>query len=387
MTDRSPSSGPLAGLRVIEIAGIGPGPFAAMMLADHGAEVIAIERPGGVRAGSGLDPMTDILRRSRRSIALDLKSQGGRSVLRKLLRNADGLIEGFRPGVMERLGLGPDIALSDNPHLVYGRVTGWGQHGSLADTAGHDINYIAIAGVLGLIGDEDRGPIPPLNLIADFGGGGMMLAFGMVAAMLHARNTGEGQVVDCAMTDGAALLASMIWSNRAAGRWNDRRCANTLDGGAHFYGVYRAADGYLAIGAIEPAFYARFLETLGLDGDRDFHRQRDEELWPELKRRVARVIATRTRDEWVAIFSGIDACVSPVLDMGEALEFPHNRERGTFVEIDGLVQPAPAPRYSRTSLNQPSKPVAPGSDRAAILSDLGMDEAEIRRLEAEGAFG
>ena len=350
-------AGPLAGLRIIELAGLGPAPFAGMMLGDHGAEVIRLDRPGA--------PATpwDPLLRSRKSVAIDLKTAAGVSALRKLARSADGLIEGFRPGVMERLGVGPDVLLADNPRLVYGRMTGWGQSGPWKQAAGHDINYIALSGVLGMVGRAGERPVPPLNLAGDFGGGGMMLAFGMVSALLAVQKGGEGQVIDCAMTDGSALLAAMIWGFRAEGSWRDERGVNLLDTGAPFYDTYETADGgAIALGAIEPQFYARFRELAGIDDDPLFDDQNDQQAWPAQKKAFEALFRTRTRNEWAAIFGTTDACVTPVLSMAEALSHPQNADRRTFIDVGGFVQPAPAPRYSRTPCDAPSQPPTPGQD-------------------------
>lgn len=374
-------AGPLTGIRIIEFAGIGPGPFCGMMLADHGAEVIRIDRPGARSLPS------DALARSRRSIALDMKSSAGVRIARDLCRSADGIIEGFRPGVMERLGLGPDVLLGDHPALVYGRMTGWGQTGPWAHAAGHDINYIALSGVLHTVGGADGKPVPPVNYVGDFGGGAMMLAFGMVAALLAVKNGAPGQVIDAAMTDGSALLAAMTYSFKNAGMWRDETAANLLDGGAHFYDSYRCADGrFLAIGAIEPQFYALLRTHAGLD-DAAFDAQHDRSQWPALKARLAEVIAGKTRDEWCAIFDGTDACVAPVLTLTEAPQHPHNVARGSFTEVGGQVQPAPAPRYSATPTAAPQPPRASGADADAILADLGYDAAKITTLRAEGALG
>ncbi len=324
-------SGALAGLKIIEIAGIGPAPFCAMMLADHGAEVIRIVPPGAERAGT-FDLSKDVLARSRKFMIVDLKQPSGVEAVRDLCKTADGLIEGFRPGVMERLGLGPELLLKDNPKLVYGRMTGWGQTGPRAHTAGHDINYIALSGVLHCIGRAADRPTPPINLVGDFGGGGMMLAFGMLAAILHAQKTAQGQVIDCAMVDGSALLASMIWSLAAQGIWSEQRGSNMLDSGAHFYDTYACADGgHIAIGPIEAKFYSEFLRRLGIPETDDYARQHDRTLWPSLKERLAGVFAGKTRAEWCALFEGGDACVAPVLSLAEAPRDPHNVERKTFV--------------------------------------------------------
>jgi alpha-methylacyl-CoA racemase len=378
-------TGPLAGIRIIEIAGIGPGPFCGMMLADHGAQVIRIDRPGG-QALVG-DPAKDLLNRSRLSVNIDLKKPEGIAAVRRLVASADGLIEGFRPGVMERLGLGPDTLLSENPKLVYGRMTGWGQDGPYAQAAGHDLNYIALSGVLDACGRAGDKPTPPMNLIGDFGGGGMMLAFGMVAALLSARTTGQGQVVDCAMTDGSAVLATMIWSLRATGRWNDARGTNLLDTGAHFYDCYETADGkFISIAPVEPQFYADLIARLGLAEDSDFHVQNDPRRWPALKDKLDALFRTRTRDEWCAVLEHTDACFAPVLSMAEAPSHPHNQARGTFVEVDGITQPAPAPRYSGTP-TAPPVPLSHDAERLkAIWENLGYAPSEIEHLQAAGVI-
>jgi alpha-methylacyl-CoA racemase len=374
-------SGPLQGLRIVEIAGIGPGPFCGMMLADHGAEVIRVER-----VGARVDPR-DPLTRSRRSIAVDMKKPEGVGVVRDLCRDADGLIEGFRPGVMERLGLGPDVLLGDNPRLVYGRMTGWGQTGPYAHAAGHDINYIALAGALHAYGRAGQKPTPPINMVGDFGGGGMLLAFGMVSAMLSAQKTGRGQVIDCAMTDGSALLMSMIWGFRAQGMWRDERGVNLLDTGAHFYDTYQCADGaYVSIGSIEPQFYAELRRLAGLEGDPDFDRQMDPAAWGPLKDKLTALFLTRSRDEWCALMEHSDVCFAPVLSMAEAPGHPHNAQRGTFGEVGGVMQPMPAPRYSMTPAAAPRPTAKAGSDAAALLADLGYDEARIAGLRDAGAL-
>jgi alpha-methylacyl-CoA racemase len=375
-------AGPLTGIKIVEFAGIGPGPFCGMMLADHGAEVIRIERPGGA-----LHPK-DTLARSRRSIVLDMKKPESVAVARDLCQAADGLIEGYRPGVMERLGLGPEVLLGDNPKLVYGRMTGWGQFGQYAQVAGHDINYIALSGVLHTIGREGERPVPPVNYIGDFGGGGMMLAFGTVAALLAVKTGAVGQVIDCAMTDGSALLAAMTYSANAIGLHEDRAGVNRLDGGAPFYDTYTCADGkFISIGSIEPQFYALLRAKTGLDADHDFDVQYNHALWPELKRRVADVIVRKTRDEWDAIMATTDVCFAPVLSLAEAPVHPHNAERATFVDVGGSVQPGPAPRYSVTTTDAPRVPPAAGADNDAILAELGYDNARIAALRAVGAFG
>jgi alpha-methylacyl-CoA racemase len=346
-------AGPLSGVRIIELAGIGPVPFAGMMLADHGADVIRVERPGEPARRS------DPLARSRRSVTLDLKTTSGVARFRRLCSTADGLIEGFRPGVMERLGLGPDILLADRPALIYGRMTGWGQDGPYAAKAGHDINYIAISGVLGACGRTGEKPVPPLNLVGDFGAGGMMLAFGMVSALLAAKSGGKGQVIDCAMTDGAALLMALIWGLRAQGAWQDKRGVNALDGGAPFYEVYETAEGgYIALGAIEEKFYATLCNRLGIAEDPIFNAQYDQSLWPEQKRKLTALFLTKSRGEWCELLKGADACFSPVLTMSECLEDSHNRARKTFIEIGGTIQPAPVPRYSITRCDLPKLPTS-----------------------------
>ena len=352
-------SGPLAGLRVIEIAGIGPGPFAAMMLADHGAEVIRVNRPNAV------DQLTDPLLRSRKSVVLDLKSDDGRAKLKQLCKTCDALLEGFRPGVMERLGLGPDALLTENPALIYGRMTGWGQDGPYAQLAGHDINYISISGALASFGRAGEKPVPPINLIGDFGGGGMLLAFGMVSAMLAVKNGAPGQVVDCAMTDGSALLMAMMWGYRARGEWNDERGTNLLDTGAPFYEVYETSDGkFVSIGPIEPQFYAMLMAKLGLEGDPAFTDQNERSLWPQQRRRFTGLFLTRTRAEWCELLQATDSCFAPVLNLAECLGDPHNLARQTFVDVDGVIQPAPAPRYSATPCDFPLPPRHPGADQS-----------------------
>ncbi len=365
------SDAPLTGLRVIEIAGIGPGPFCGMMLADHGADVIRIERPGPQQR---IPPSRDPLLRSRRTIALDLKQPLAIAAVRRIAQSCDGLIEGFRPGVMERLGLGPDELLRDNPRLVYGRMTGWGQTGPLADTPGHDINYIAISGALHAFGRAGEKPTPPINMVGDFGGGGMMLAFGMVCALLHAQRTGEGQVVDAAMSDGSATLMSMIWGFRGNGLWNAERGGNMLDTGAHYYDTYETADGkWISLGAIEPQFYAALRRIMALD-EACWDAQHDPAAWPALKTALEAKFRTQTRDAWVAAFAGHEVCFAPVLDFDEAVANPHNADRGVFLDVGGVVQPGPAPRYSASAT------VAPFVSDHAVLGDLGFDADEIAAL-------
>ncbi|MES1928827.1 CoA-transferase family III family protein 12 [Salinisphaera dokdonensis CL-ES53] len=368
--------GPLQGMKVIEMAGLGPGPFCAMMFADMGAEVVRIERPG---ASHPERDRFDVLARGRHRVALDMKQPESAETVLAMIEQADVLIEGFRPGVMERMGLGPDACLARRPGLIYGRMTGWGQYGPLAKAAGHDINYIALSGALHGVGRADGPPPPPLNYVGDFGGGAMMLAFGILAAVFESRRSGEGQVVDAAMTDGAALLSSMMYGMKAAGQWTNARGANMLDGGAHFYDSYTCADGkFLAVGAIEPQFYAELLQRCGID-DPAFERQNDPSAWPDLKQRLAELLKTRTRDQWCEILEGSDACVAPVLDWDEAPEHPHNREREAFVEVDGVLQPAPAPRFSRTPADTPGAASATDRDPHDVLTGWGVDP---RKLEA-----
>ncbi len=374
-------AGVLSGFRIIEFAGLGPGPFCAMMLADHGAEVIRIDRPG-----AGSDPR-DPITRNRRSLVLDMKKPEAIAVARKLCASADAIIEGYRPGVMERFGLGPDVLLADNPDLVYGRMTGWGQYGPYAASAGHDINYIALSGVLHTIGKAGEKPTVPMNYIGDFGGGGMMLAFGIVAALLAVKaGTARGQVIDCAMTDGSAVLAAMTWGFHAMGRHADQAGVNMLDGGAHFYDSYECADGkYISVGSIEPQFYALLREKTGLAEDPDFDAQFVPTRWPELKQKLAAIFAQKTRDEWCAIMEMTDVCFAPILSLGEAPQHPHNVARQTFVEVGGAVQPAPAPRFSETVAAVPQPTPDTGADSAALLAALGLDEAEVESLRAAGA--
>ena len=381
--------GPLHGLKVIEIAGIGPAPFAAMLLADMGAEVIRIDRIEPVELGlpgkAGI--ALNVLDRGRRLVAIDLKSEAGRELALRLIGRADALVEGFRPGVMERLGLGPDACLAINPRLVYGRVTGFGQDGPLSRRAGHDINYIALAGVLAGIGrSADEPPVIPLNLIGDFGGGGMFLAFGVVAALLSGRATGQGQVVDAGMIDGAAYLMGMMQGFHSGGQWSERRGSNVLDGGVPWYDVYETADGgYMAVGAIEGRFYAELIARLGLGGE-TLPDQHDRAGWPVLRQRFAAVFKSQTRAHWEARFADSDACVTPVLTLGEAPRHPHNVARGTYLAREGVAQPAPAPRFSRTVPEAGDPPREPGADSRAVLAELGLAGAEIDRLEALGVI-
>lgn len=380
------TSGPLTGIRIIELAGIGPGPFAGMMLADMGATVIRVERSQAVRGPAPDTPHWDVMLRGRRNIAIDLKQQSGVETLLRLIEGADGLIEGFRPGVMERLGVGPDVCLARNPRLVFGRMTGWGQDGPLASAAGHDINYIALAGALAHFARAGEAPVPPLNMVGDFGGGGMLLAFGVVCALLEARIGGKGQVVDAAMVDGTAVLMSMFWAFKNVGMFNERAPGtNLLDTGAHFYDVYACADGrYVSIGAIEPQFYALLLSITGLDADEEFAQQMDASRWPRLKERLAEVMRTKTSAEWCALMEGTDVCFAPVLTMSEAARHPHNIARSTFVELDGVVQPAPAPRFSRTAPAVSQPPAHPGQHTREVLRDAGFTDDEVASLIDHG---
>lgn len=376
-------SGPLSGLKIVEFAGLGPGPFCGMMLADHGAEIIRIDRPGPRSGPVAVE--RDVLSRSRDSIGIDLKAPEGRKLVLDLCRTADAVFEGFRPGVMERLGLGPETLMAANPRLVYGRMTGWGQTGPYAEMAGHDIDYIALSGALHACGRAGERPTPPLNLVGDFGGGGMMLAFGLLAAILHAQKTGQGQVVDCAMSEGSAVLMAIVYSLLAHGRWVDRRGANLIDSGAPFYDVYETADSkFVAIGAIEPQFYRELMERLGLGDDPEFSDQNDQRRWPAQKRKLDAHFRARTRAEWTAILEKTDACFAPVMSLEEAPYHPHNRARQAFVDVDGLMQPAPAPRYSHTLNDMPS-PMRSGFDLTRrILLECGYSESEIAALRDRG---
>jgi len=378
-------AGPLNGLRIVEFAGIGPGPFCGMMLADHGAEVIRIDRASGSRGGSQPVTSKDVLARGRKSVAIDLKSAEGVALARRLCASADGLIEGFRPGVMERLGLGPDELLGDNPKLVYGRMTGWGQTGPYAPYAGHDINYIALAGALAHFGRAGEKPTPPINMVGDFGGGGMMLAFGMVSALLNVSRGGQGQVIDAAMTDGTAVLMAMIHGMKNMGVWSEDLGANMLDTGAHFYDTYETRDGkYVSIGSIEPQFYAELRRIAGLENDPEFDAQHDRARWGALKDKLAALFKTKTRDEWDALMEHTDICYAPVLSMSEAARHPHNVAREAFVEVGGDIQPAPAPRYSHTAPATPPPAPLPGDDSEAILQSLGLEAGEIAALRENG---
>jgi alpha-methylacyl-CoA racemase len=377
-----PLAGPLQGLKFIEIASIGPGPFCGMMLADHGGEVIRIERIDA--ASTRPRDAANILNRSRRNIRLDLKTSEGVTVLLDLAARADGLIEGFRPGVMERLGIGPEILLHHNPKLVYGRMTGWGQTGPYKSLAGHDINYLALSGVLDLLGREGQKPTPPINLLGDFGGGGMLLAFGMLAAILHARGSGQGQVVDCSMGEGSALLSSMIWGLRAQQRWRAPRGNNLLDTGAHFYEVYACADGrHIAVGALEPQFYAELRRRLGLSDDAAFDDPHDDTRWPGLKERLAAIFMTRDRAHWCSVFDNVDACFAPVLS---PMLHPHNQARQSFISLGGVPQPAPAPRWSATPAATP-RPPSDADSATDVLRQIGYEPAHIQALRDRRIVG
>ena len=377
--------GPLEGVRLLEIAGIGPGPYCAMVLADMGAEVIRIVRPGPAAFGSGETPAGDLLSRGRRSICVDLKQSDGVATVLRLVEQADGIFEGFRPGVMERLGLGPEVCLERNAGLVYGRMTGFGQEGPLSQAAGHDINYIALAGALAHIGREGQPPTPPLNLVGDFGGGGLLLAFGMVCALLERTRSGEGQVVDAAMVDGAAALMTIFHSAQQSGFWGAPG-TNMLDSGAPWYDAYATADGhYVSIGSIEPQFYAELLQKTGLDAEA-LPDQHDRAQWPKLRERFTALFRSKTRAEWCEILEGSDACFAPVLTMEEAREHPHSRARNAFVEIEGVGQPAPAPRFSRTPVAVQRPPAAGGAHTDEVLREWGFDASELASLRAAKAI-
>ncbi len=372
--------GPLKGMKIVELGGIGPGPYCAQMLADMGADIIRVDRKGSL--GNGIGEKFNVLHRSRRSIAVDLKNQQGVETVLKLIEQADALIEGFRPGVMERLGLGPDVCLERNPKLVFGRMTGWGQDGPMANAAGHDINYIALSGALHAMGKQGETPVPPLNLVGDFGGGGMMLAFGIMCGVFEARNSGKGQVVDAAMVDGAASLMNMFFGLYAAGGWSNNKGTNLLDGGAHFYDTYETSDNkWISIGSIEPQFYALLLKHAEIE-DPDFANQMDMTKWPELKEKTAKIFKTKTRDEWCNIMEGTDICFAPVLNFDEAISHPHNVERKTFVKVDDVVQAAPAPRFSRTAPEIQGPPPSPGQHNEEALKDWGFSGDEIEALKS-----
>jgi alpha-methylacyl-CoA racemase len=360
--------GPLAGVKVVEFAGIGPGPFCCMLLSDMGADVVRVDRKGG-RGGAKFD----VTARGRRSVALDLKDKNDVAVAQALIDKADVLIEGFRPGVMERLGLGPEEALKRNPRLIYGRMTGWGQTGPLAHAAGHDLNYIAITGALHAMGRKGEPPAPPLNLVGDFGGGALYLAMGVCAALVERANSGKGQVIDAAISDCTASMMAMMYGMRAAGIWSDDRDSNLLDGGAPFYDTYETKDGkYVAIGSLEPQFYALLMEKTGLRDDPAFAAQMDKGAWPAMTEKVAAMIKSKTRDEWCALMEGTDVCFAPVLSMAEAPGYAHNAARGAFTEVEGVVQPAPAPRFSRTQGAVQGPPASVGDDTEKVLADWGI---------------
>ncbi|WP_226941775.1 CaiB/BaiF CoA transferase family protein [Pseudooceanicola spongiae] len=386
MTEFPSAAPPLEGIRIVEFTGLGPGPFAGMMLADMGAEIIRIDRPGsGISPSVGAtDPTLDYLARGRRSVALNLKAPGAVDVALRLIKDADGLIEGFRPGVMERLGLGPDVALSCNPRLVYGRMTGWGQTGPVSAAAGHDLNYIALSGALWASGSADGPPAFPLNLLGDFGGGGMFLAYGMLAGFLKAARTGQGDVIDAAICDGMSTLMAMIHSQRAMGKWRDTRQSNSLDGGVPWYGVYECADGgWITIGALEPQFWARLLDLLRLDpaqmGDRS-----DRSTWAAMRATLSALFLSQSRDHWCALLEGTDACFAPVLSPAEAASHPHNLARGVFAQGPG-DQPMPAPRFAHSQTPLPAKPPLPGADSRSVLVDAGFAAEEIAALVQSGA--
>ena len=372
--------GPLSGFKIIELAGIGPGPFCGMMLSDMGAEVIRVERTGGSKKAS-----KDVLARNRRSIAVDLKQPEGVETVLRLIESADAVFEGFRPGVMERLGLSPDICLARNPRLVFGRMTGWGQTGPMAQAAGHDINYIALAGALHAIGRKSEKPVPPLNLVGDFGGGGMLLAFGMVCALLEAQKSGAGQVVDAAMVDGTASLMAMFFSMAASGAFTQERGSNMLDGGAHFYDTYETQDGkFVCIGSIEPQFYVELVEKAGLDKEK-YAPQMDQSMWPELSKDLESVFLTKTQAQWCELMEGTDVCFAPVLSIFEAPSHPHNVARNSYTTVDGVVQQSPAPRFSRTQAEISNGARVPGQDTLSVLTDYGFVQNEIDKLKASGA--
>ena len=372
--------GPLNGVRVLELAGLGGAPFCCMLLADLGAEVLRVDRPGS-------SPLDFTLRRGRRSVIVDLKHPQGADVALRLADRADVLVEGFRPGVAEKLGIGPEVCCGRNPGLVYGRMTGWGQEGPLSRAAGHDINYIAVAGALEAMGRRGQPPTPPLNVLGDYGGGGMLLAVGVLSALVERGRSGLGQVVDAAMVDGAALLMTLFHGLQSLGRWDPERGSNDLDTGAPYYDVYATADDrFVAVGCLEARFYGELLSRLGLDGA-PLPAQTDKSGWDALRARLAAVFRTRTQQEWCSLLEGTDACVSPVLSMSEAPEHPHNRARGTFVSVDGVVQPAPAPRFSRTPGEVAHGFRPPGSDTATALVDWGLDPTEVEALSRAGAVG
>jgi alpha-methylacyl-CoA racemase len=373
--------GPLKGLKIIEMAGIGPGPFCGMVLADLGAKIIRVDRASAIGTGS----KQDAANRGKKSIAVDLKSEEGVEVVLKLVETADAIFEGFRPGVMERLGLGPDVCSKRNERIVFGRMTGWGQEGPLANAAGHDINYISLTGALAAIGRPGSPPVPPLNLIGDFGGGGMLLALGLVAALLEAKESKKGQVVDAAMTDGSALLMTMIYTMQSSGVWKTSMGSNLLDGGSHFYDTYECKDGkFISLGSIEPQFYALLCQIAELD-ESIFGNQMSRDSWPEKKEAIKKIILDKTRDEWCELMEGTDVCFAPVLDMSEAPKHPHNIERKTFIDLEGVTQPAPAPRFSRTEPEVVSSPSVVGEHTDEVLTSIGLSDEDINTLKTSGA--
>ena len=373
--------GPLKGLKIIEMAGIGPGPFCGMVLADLGAEIIRVDRASAIGTGSKQEPSN----RGKKSIAVDLKAKEGVEVVLKLVETADAIFEGFRPGVMERLGIGPEVCMARNNRIVFGRMTGWGQEGPLANAAGHDINYISLSGALAAIGRPGSPPVPPLNLIGDFGGGGMLLALGLVAALLESKESKKGQVVDAAMTDGSALLMTMIYSMQSSGMWKTTMGSNLLDGGSHFYDTYECKGGkFISIGSIEPQFYALLCQIAELD-EKVFSKQMSRDLWPEQKEEIKKIFLKKTRDEWCELMEGTDVCFAPVLDMSEAPQHPHNKERKTFIDLEGVTQPAPAPRFSRTEPEVVSSPSIVGEHTNEVLSSIGLSEEDISTLKTSGA--
>ena len=379
--------GPLSGYKIVEMAGIGPAPMCAMLLADMGADVLCVDRTSESGLGIAVNAKFDLLRRGRRSVALDLKRPEAVDTVMRLVQQADALIEGFRPGVMERLGLGPEVCLARNPRLIYGRMTGWGQEGPLAHASGHDINYISLVGVLHAIGRQGEAPVPPLNLVGDFGGGALYLALGVVAGLLEREKSGKGQVVDAAMIDGAASLMTLMFGLQAADRWVERRGHNLLDGGAPFYDVYETSDGkHVAVGSLEPKFYRELLRLTGLEKEK-LPGQNDASAWPAMKQRMAAIFRGKTRDEWCHIMEGSEVCFAPVLSMSEAPQHPHNRHRRTLLEENGVVQPAPAPRFSRTPGAIQRPPSAPGADTETALLDWGFSAQEVQQLCAAGVAG
>ena len=378
--------GPLSGVRIVELAGIGPAPMCAMLLADMGADVVRVDRTDPLDLGIGIDPKKDLLNRSRPSIAVNLKTPQGVETVLRLIDRADGVIEGFRPGVMERLGLGPQVCHMRNSNLVFGRMTGWGQYGPLAIAAGHDINYISIIGALHAMGPKDEPPIPPLSLAGDYGGGALYLAMGMLAGIIEARTSGQGQVIDCSMAEGAASLMTMFYGLKDMGLWSDTRGVNTIDGGSHYYNVYETSDKkYVTVGSGEARFYQLLLEKTGLAALSDLPGQMDRAQWPAMKQRMTKIFASKTRDEWCALMEGSDVCFAPVLNFDESIAHPHNAARGTFVTVDGVPQPAPAPRFERTKSEISKPPSVPGEDTDKTLAAWGFTPGEIAALHHAGA--